>query len=571
MTVSPNPTEGNSQDLERILAVLRRRVVLIVGCTLLTAVAAYGFSKQQTKEYTATASLVFNSGQLSQQVAGLQPVNGNETAAQQSTWVKLLELEPTAMQTAKEINRKNRQKQKKGKQKGKQTGNGAQSPGSVTQITAEQIKSSVSVAPQGESNVVDVSATWTSPKMAARVANTYAKRFVAAQVNASQSYFAQARRLVEKQYSALSDEEKEEPQGPALLDRIQSLTILAKLKTGEAQVAQAASVPGAPSSPKVTRNTILGALLGLLLGLGLAFLFERLNRRLREPEEAQEAFGLPALATVPESKAIMASNKGESAAELPFMENEAFRMLRASLRYFNVDEEMRTVLVTSENAGVGKSTVAWNLGRVAAAGSRAMVVEADLRNPSLAEQHGLEPMPGLAEVLTGQIGLDAAIQFKPVTTNANGGAAEEPSLHVIVAGALPPNPAELLESKAMGELLTQLSERYELVVIDTAPIGVVSDCFPLLRRAEGVIGVARMGISTRDSVGRMREQLDRLDAPALGIVANGLRLGRRGKHRYGYGYYGPPAEQRPPATPPAAQQSIVPPPHSGSSGAPEQA
>ena len=572
MTVRPNPTQGNSQDLERILAVLRRRAVLIVACALLTAVAAYGFSKQQTKEYTATASLVFNSGQLSQQVAGLQPVNGNEAAAQQSTWVKLLELQPAARQTAREINRQNRQaakqrrrseaqarqrekqaqKGKKNEQKqksGKQTAKRAQSRHNVTQVSAEQIKSSVSVAPQGESNVVDVVATWSSPKMAARVANTYAKRFVSAQVNANQSYFAQARKLVETQYSDLSDEEREEPQGLALLDRIQSLTLLAKLKTGEAQVAQAASVPGAPSSPKVTRNTILGGLLGLLAGLGLAFLFERLNRRLREPEEAQEAFGLPVLGTVPQSRAINASNKGSAATELPFRENEAFRMLRASLRYFNVDEDMRSVLVTSYGAGVGKSTVAWNLARVGSTGSRTVIVETDLRNPTLARQHGLEPGPGLAEVLTRQTGLDAAVQFKPVAvgTGADGSHAEEPTLHVIAAGAQPPNPAELLESEAMAELLAQLRERYELVVIDTAPLGVVSDCFPLLRRVDGVVGVARMGQSTRDSVVMMREQLARLEAPTLGIVANGLKLGRRGRRHYGYGhygdYYGKPAEQ----------------------------
>ena len=300
----------------------------------------------------------------------------------------------------------------------------------------------------------------------------------------------------------------------------------------------------------MTRNTILGAILGLLLGFALSFLLERLNRRLRGPEEAQEAFGLPALGTVPESKAISASNKGTAAAELPFAENEAFRMLRASLRYFNVDEDVRTVLVTSHGAGVGKSTVAWNLARVAATGSRAVVVETDLRNPTLAEQHGLEPAPGLSEVLTRQIGLDAAIQFKPVANSSGNGTGELPTLHVITAGALPPNPAELLESQALEELLTQLRERYELVVLDTAPIGVVSDCFPLLRKVDGVVAVARMGRSTRDSVGKTREQLDRLDAPTLGIVANGLKLGRRGKHRYGYGYY-----YRQPAEQPAGQPS----------------
>ncbi len=519
-TAPPNPPDNQPEaDLERILTVLRRRAVLIVACTLLLAAAAFGFSRQQTKQYTATASIVFSSDQLGQQVAGLQPVNPGERAAEQSTRVKLLELGTTAARAAKRL------------------GHG---------FTPGKVKSNVSIAPQGESNVVDVAATTTSPKRSARLANAYAHSFVAAQIASNTRYFASARKLVEQQYEALTYEEREEPQGLALLNRIQSLAILAELKSGEAKVLQTASAPTSPSSPKISRNTVLGALLGLMLGLGLAFLFERLNRRLREPEEAQEAFGLPLLGTVPESREIMASANGAAAVELPFMENEAFRMLRAALRYFNVGEDMRTVLVTAYDAGVGKSTVAWNLARMAASSSRAVLIETDMRSPTIAGQHGLDAGPGLSEVLTRQLALDAAIQAKPVVaeSDTHGSGAEVPALDVLPAGTQPPNPAELLESEAMAKLLAQLRERYELVVIDTAPLGVVSDCFPLLRRVDGVVAVARMGHSTRDSVSKMREQLNHLEAPTLGIVANGLKLGRFGRHRYGYGYYGKPAERR---------------------------
>ena len=222
------------------------------------------------------------------------------------------------------------------------------------------------------------------------------------------------------------------------------------------------------------------------------------------------------LGTVPESKAIMASNEGAAAAELPFMENEAFRMLRASLRYFNVDHDVRSVLVTSHAAGVGKSTVAWNLARVAASSSKAVIVETDLRNPTLSRQHGLKAGPGLAELLTHQVGLDEAIQAKPiVAAGSNGAEGGGRALDVIVAGSLPPNPAELIESQTMSEALTQLAEHYELVVIDTAPVGVVSDAIPLLRKVDGVIVVARMDKSTRDGAEQTREQLGRLEAPVL--------------------------------------------------------
>jgi capsular exopolysaccharide synthesis family protein len=275
----------------------------------------------------------------------------------------------------------------------------------------------------------------------------------------------------------------------------------------------------------------------LLVGIGFAFLFERLNRRLREPEEAREAFGLPVLGTIPESKAIMASNEGKAAVgELPFIENEAFRMLGASLRYFNVDHDMRSVLVTSDAAGVGKSTVAWNLARVAASSTKVVIVETDLRSPTLSRQHELKVGPGLAELLTHQVRLEEAIQSKALATKDNSASSGARGLDVIVSGSLPPNPAELIESRAMGEVLSRLAERYELVVIDTAPVGVVSDAFPLLHCVDGVIVVTRMGQSTRDSAEQLREQLGRLEAPVLGIVANAIKARRGG--RYGYGYYG---------------------------------
>jgi capsular exopolysaccharide synthesis family protein len=295
------------------------------------------------------------------------------------------------------------------------------------------------------------------------------------------------------------------------------------------------------------RNGIIGAILGLLGGIGLAFLLERLNTKLRSAEEAQDVFELPVLATIPESKAIMSTNEGAAAPDLPFAENESFRMLRASLRYFNVDNDIKSVLVTSYSSGIGKSTVSWNLARVAASSSRVVLVETDLRNPSLSSQHGLPVIGGLGALLTHQVTLDEAIHSKPIAAQSigtNGSSTEGRNLDVIVAGPPPPNPAELLESQTMSDVLKQLKSRYDLVVLDTPPLGVVSDAFPLLRQVDGVIAVTRLGISTREHAEHMRDQLRRLEAPVLGLVVNAVKIGRRQKYGYGYygGYYGKPAE-----------------------------
>jgi succinoglycan biosynthesis transport protein ExoP len=536
MESSPNSTDRDRRaDLERIIAILRRRAGLIGICFAVTAIAAYGFSKLQENEYSASASLLFRNPGFAEQLFGTTPTAANPVPTREAaTNTKLVGLAVVAERASHHL-------------KG---------------LTASEISSMVSVASEGEAEIVSVTATSHDPVRARRVANTFARQFIAFRAETDKSKLLLAQRLAERELDRLPHSQQEGARGQALSRGAEKLSILASLQTGNAELVQPASLPTSPSSPKPARNGILGALLGLLIGLGLAFLLERLNRRIRDPEEARDAFSLPIIGTVPESKAIMASNDGSAAAELPFLENEAFRMLRASLRYFNVDRDLRSVLITSFGAEVGKSTVAWNLARVAATSANVVFVETDLRNPSIARQHGISG-PGLAEILTHQIELDDAIQSKPIVapglaTGRNGSGEGESSLDVILAGSCPPNPAELIESNTMADILARLNERYDLVVIDTAPMGVVSDAFPLLGKVGGVIVVVRMDKTTRDAAEHLREQLERLEAPTLGLVANAIKPRRGSRYGYGYGgYYQQAAEQQ--AKSSAAQAAEVPP------------
>jgi tyrosine-protein kinase len=522
-------------DLDQAIAVARRRATLILLCTFLAGAAALGLSLLQQKQYSASASLLFRNPGFAEDLFGTGAAQPSaDPVREAATNQTLVGLDIVGQRAARHL-------------KG---------------LSPEEVSDMVSVSADGEADVVSVTATDPDPAVARRVANTFAHQFIAFRAGTDRSKLLQAERLAEDELERLTPEEKEGPRGQALSRGAERLRILASLQTGNAELVQPAELPTSPSSPKPVRNGIVGVIFGLLLGLALAFLFERLNRRLRDPEEAREAFGLPVLGVVPESKAIVASNDGPSAAELPFFENESFRMMRASLRYFNVDREMRSVAITSHSASVGKSTVAWNLARVAATSSKVVVVEADLRNPSLAQQHGLRAGPGLAELLTHQVDLDEAIQKKPVASRANGGGERE--LDVIVCGTIPPNPAELIESQTMRDVLAQLTERYELVVVDTAPLGVVPDAFPLLRAVDGAIVVTRLGKSTRDSAVRLREQLDRLDVPVLGFVANGLK--RKRTERYGYGYYGRPSEEDANGADPTTRSAPGPGARSGSAG-----
>lgn len=511
MAEDPYPTPArpeDSGDLERILTVLRRRAGLIVLCTLLTAAAAVVFSLLQEKKYTATASLLFRDPGFSKTLFGGEGVQltGTDATRQAATNVQLVSLSAVSERTAQALG-----------------GN----------LTADVISDEIDIAAEGQSDVVSIKATDPDPAQAQLLANTFAQEFIDFRAEADRTKLLDAKRLAERQYDRLSPEEKVGPRGAQLSRGAERLGILASLQTGNAELVQPARLPTSASSPQPRRNGVLGVIVGLMLGVGLAFLFERLNRRLHEPEDAREAFNLPVLGTIPESKAIAQSNEGAPLPTLPFGETEAFRMLRASLRYFNVDKGIKTVLVTSAAAQEGKSTVAWNLAVAAASSATVLLLETDLRNPSLSRQHGIASGPGLADVLTHQADLADAIQTPLNQPNKSGMSAR---LDVIVGGAVPPQPATLLESRAMSDLLSELRERYDMIIVDTAPVGVVADSLPFLKDVDGVLLVARLDRTSRDSAQRTAETLRRLGAPLLGVVTNGLKLSRRNRYGYGYGY-----------------------------------
>ena len=475
---------------------------------VLVAGAAYAYSKHETKKYTATASLSFSDNSLSAQIAGLSASSssGSSLLAQQASNVELVRLGDMAAKTAALL------------------GHG---------LTERKVASSLSVAGQGESGVVNVSSTDTSQVQAATIANTYVNQFVKEQQSSNRQYFKSALALVHKQLAALSQKQAISGDGVQLQDRAQTLSLLAELNYGNAQVAQEALVPTTPSSPKTSENTAIGVFLGLLIGLGLAFVLERLDRRIRRPEDLEMIYHLPMLGVVPDSQALgrLTRPDGGRGPDLPPIDAEAFSLIRAHLRFFNVDQDLRTILIASAAPGDGKTTIARHLAEAAARlGSRVLLVEADLRYPTLTQHLGIKSAPGLADVLIGATPMLDAIQSINLEAQIVEGA-QRRTLDVLAAGAvLPPNPAELLESHAMDTLLELASSTYDLVVIDTPPLIAVSDAFSLLTKVDGVVIVGWVGRSRWDAAETLHQVLASSTAPLLGVIANGSKSSDRGTY-----------------------------------------
>jgi capsular exopolysaccharide synthesis family protein len=361
--------------------------------------------------------------------------------------------------------------------------------------------------------------------------NTFAEQYIAFRRDADRSKIREAEQLVQRQLDALTPEEINGARGRSIRERAEQLQILASLQTGNAELAQQARIPRSPSSPDTVRNVFVGLILGVLLGVALAFVLDRLDRRVRDPKDLEDLFERPVLASIPDSR-VLARGGPANDENLPTGEQEAFRMLRANLRYFSVDRPVKSVLITSSAPGDGKSTVAWNLSLAAAGtGAQVLLVETDLRHPSLGRSaNHLALQPGLSTVLSGQASLAEAIQSVDVPGPG------ERTLDVVAAGPIPPNPVDLIESERMRTLIREAEDRYDLVVLDTPPTSVVSDAIPLLREVSGVIVVARLGKSTRDSLIHLKNQLENLGATTLGVVVNAFQAQRGYGYGYGYGY-----------------------------------
>jgi receptor protein-tyrosine kinase len=494
-------------DLVGALRVLRRRAPLIGICVLLTAAAAFALSKAQHKQYTASAQILFRNAQLDQQAAGLQVVNQSNPQPQTDTNLKLATLPGVAADTAAALGRG---------------------------LTQTEISNVISVTQETDTDLARVEATWTSPTLAARIANAYAQNVITSRQRVDANYYSNALEAVNLQFKALTPVQQNGVEGADLKDRANSLQILSQLQSGDVQLEQAAAVPTAPSSPRVKRNTVLGALVGLLIGLAAAFVLQRVDRRLREPSDLEDVYGVPLLGVVPESPALRQADDLEQHTNvLPPNEAEIFGLLRAHVRYFNVDRDLRVVVIVSAAPGDGKSTVARYLAMATATvGSRVLFLEADLRRPMAAKYFGIQREPGVSEVLLGQESLGSAAQQVEFASRKE----TTIGLDVLVAGGvLPPNPPQVIESQAMASLVAEARDSYDLVVIDTPPLVLLPDAFPLLRQADGVLIVSRLGENRRDVAVRLRETLASVEAPVIGVIANGYKR-PRGSSAYGYGY-----------------------------------
>jgi capsular exopolysaccharide synthesis family protein len=289
-----------------------------------------------------------------------------------------------------------------------------------------------------------------------------------------------------------------------------------------------------PVAPKPLVTMGLALIIGLALGVAMALLRELLDKTFRNVDSLRTATKAVVLGTIAfddtaKASPLILDSHARS------VRAEAFRQLRTNLLYVDVDNPLKLIAVTSSVAGEGKSSTATNLAvSFAEAGSKVLLIEGDLRRPRVAEYLGIEGGIGLTNVLTGKLSIADVLQ-----PWGKGG------LTVLASGPIPPNPAELLGSKSMAQLLQSLKKTFEIIIIDTPPLLPVTDGAIISAEADGAILVVRHGKTTRNQVARATASLDAVDARILGAVMNMTPTRGADSYGYGYGYYGTASGERP--------------------------
>ncbi|CAM3594110.1 polysaccharide biosynthesis tyrosine autokinase [Smaragdicoccus niigatensis] len=293
--------------------------------------------------------------------------------------------------------------------------------------------------------------------------------------------------------------------------------------TSRVVVEQRAEAPSGPILPATTRNVALGAILGLLLGIGGALLRDRLDNTVKDRSTVEDLGETGLVGTIPFDK-----NRQKSAA-IRFADEsspsaESFRSLRTNLQFLDVDNPPRAIVITSSMPAEGKSTTAINLAlALAEGGHKVLLLEGDLRRPIATKYLNVVGTVGLSNVLAHQASLDDVIQ------------GTSSSLQVLAAGPIPPNPSELLGSETARSTIEKLRQMFDFVIIDAPPVLPVTDAAILASAADGALVIARHGKTKRDQFERAVDNLRAVNARVLGAIIT-MSPSRRGDAYYGYSY-----------------------------------
>ncbi|HEY3764929.1 MAG TPA: polysaccharide biosynthesis tyrosine autokinase, partial [Gaiellales bacterium] len=400
--------------------------------------------------------------------------------------------------------------------------------------TATGLLANSSVSANPNADLLTFSVTDPVPAVAERLATAYATAFTVYRRRLDTGTVADAMANVQRRLAALTAAgQSRSPLARSLDGTLRDLEAMQTLAASGTS-AQVVGAAGSTSQvqPRTTRNVALGLIVGIALGIGLAFLREAFDTRVRSADELGARLNLPLLGHVPRPDRLLSEAPAlVTLADPAGAGAEAFRILKTSIDISRLQHEVGSIMVTSTREGEGKSTTVANLAVILArSGRHVILVDLDLRHPRIDTFFDLDGQPGLTSVAIGEAELGEAlciVDVHPEHPVADGGL-----LEVVRVGVAPADPGEFLSSRFVTDAMAALAERCDVLLIDTPPMLAVGDAMTIATRADAVVLIAELHEVRRASLAETRRMLDACPARKLGFIATGSN----GASAYGYGY-----------------------------------
>jgi len=476
-------------EVRRYLDAVRRGFPLVVGIVVALAVTVYVVSSALPKRYKAIASIVERTGAVVDQSG-----NADAITRDLNTINALVTTDKVLAAVAR----------------------------TVPATSLDELRDNVSSSVDPNANLIYVTAKDGNAAQAATIANAVARTFVSEQASVKRRQYEQARVELQNELDRLQASGGAPSQERALRDRISQVAVSIATAGIELAVAQPADVPDAPDTPRPLRNTALGIVLGLFLGVLVALGRDQLVPRVSGSRELSRLLEVPVLVTVP-----YVPRRGRRMRVLSGIEYEIYQTLATSVRFsLPQTDRPHVLIVTSALHAEGKSTVTMRLGKaLAQAGNRTLLVSADMRWPTLHELADVPIEPGLADLLQTVPDLPAedvrdrvAEHIRPSPTQRRG------ALDTLPSGRKPADPTNLLADVGLDLVFDALVDLdYSYIIVDAPPLLGIADTRALARRATSVLYVARLDRITLENVVDAADVLDRMDRPRLGMVVIGVR------------------------------------------------
>jgi capsular polysaccharide biosynthesis protein/Mrp family chromosome partitioning ATPase len=411
----------------------------------------------------------------------------------------------------------------------------------------KQLEVDVVAGPNTDANIVEITATRSTPQQAAALANAVAVAFVDWRRKSQVQTIDDAIGLLETQIAAAP---RDSFARQTLLERRNQLEVLKALTSGGVTVGELAQAPAAPSSPKPLRNTMLAFIAATVLGVTLAFVRDALDTQFHSLDALEQQTSLTVITTIDElPKEYRKSGRLITLEDPRNPISEGYRLLRTNIEFLNFNHDLKTILVTSPLPSQGKTTTIANLAVVLLrAGKRVALVEGDLRRPALHKYFHLPNTVGLTSVVTGMATLEEAIHVMTFRSDDSQGTnspthlahddmhAEGLRLRLLTSGPIPPNPGEIATSQQLAEILSKLGEENDYVLLDAPPLLAVGDAATMAGRVDGLLVIVSLEGTTRRMMSDVGGLLSRVPARTLGLVVTGVTRGKRETQRYS-GYY----------------------------------